>query len=874
MRQCPETPDLAAVMCRLRAVGPTVRVIRSRFGRSSLVRDDDARSDALDSILRNDFDYSEARYRIDIACARAAYLKAATYMGDMVLKQMQVVALQYTERYLGKESGGNLNDLMLAIRDWLPFVSDTSFVSMPGDRQDLPSLDPTPKLAALQRLGVPAGGPAAQTTLADVEQAVTLRDARFTPWRSLDPDSPQSDPRRQVLQQTKPPGNEQDLKYRLYGTHSILLLLPSIVSPREIYNLLHSPAPVEALAKVIGRAVDYLNESIATFRSELGKEKPDWNHFDPLLKWAATFIGAREPDDPLRQLLDEIREDIKPWTVIKTINVACFIIGIVVLIVATNVGGVVAFGAATIDFAVQTAGVAANLYLTKNESELRQRLNRFEHIDAALQMANGPESTTFTVAVGVLTLAAGAVGLGGAFRTVAQDLGEAANNAARLAGQAAQASVPGTKSGAEVAALSKSISASEAGVGREIAGEAPPTSMAADTPAAAQPTARPPTEQPGAAGDTQRSARAEPGQDAAVSARPDHTEVEAKADQDPTSDAPGSSAGRSEEPELQPELQPIVKRSRFRWQERAQELDQELADFQATIDQTLEMGITPELADQIADFEKLVAEASQRMEQLSTEVAVAGSTGGGSTAQTALAENELADLQAAIDLGLARLSREDRGLWLAMLDQATKEGAEGAGAFQAATERGLAAEARGTVRPPSGRPDTIGAAALELQRRMTQAFQKPLSETPELERLWNQARANTSDWNRARETFWALVRTGTGDDAEFAREMLRQGGFVFRANSEIGTAPILEKHIPAFTEKKALEWAGDDPDRLDIVNRLIDARNSGNVPLTDFPDRILTFDHAVARANQGAVLDPSNLNFMLGRDNSFKGDRF
>jgi hypothetical protein len=163
-------------------------------------------------------------------------------------------------------------------------------------------------------------------------------------------------------------------------------------------------------------------------------------------------------------------------------------------------------------------------------------------------------------------------------------------------------------------------------------------------------------------------------------------------------------------------------------------------------------------------------------------------------------------------------------------------------------------------------------AAVQLQRRMFDAFQKPISQTPELATLWNRAIDGVTDWDAARENFWRLVRNDPSQEADFARRLLNEAGFVFRQGSAPGTAPVLADHIRKFSEPAAWRWAGNDPVRRNIVQRLIDARKAG-VPASDFSDRVLSVDHGLARTNGGSLLQPGNLWLMLLRDNLFKGVR-
>jgi RHS repeat-associated protein len=147
------------------------------------------------------------------------------------------------------------------------------------------------------------------------------------------------------------------------------------------------------------------------------------------------------------------------------------------------------------------------------------------------------------------------------------------------------------------------------------------------------------------------------------------------------------------------------------------------------------------------------------------------------------------------------------------------------------------------------------------------------SESPQLSALWKRATKGVDNWDIARENFWKLVKNDSSQEAATIRDMLKDSGCVFRKNLSDGTAPVLSKKIPKFTEDAARKWAGSDPKRQEIIERLIESRNAGKVPKSDISDRLVSIDHELARANEGSLLAPDNLRLMFLRDNVFKGAR-
>ncbi|WP_460836282.1 hypothetical protein [Nocardioides marmoraquaticus] len=134
--------------------------------------------------------------------------------------------------------------------------------------------------------------------------------------------------------------------------------------------------------------------------------------------------------------------------------------------------------------------------------------------------------------------------------------------------------------------------------------------------------------------------------------------------------------------------------------------------------------------------------------------------------------------------------------------------------------------------------------------RYQRAFTEPLAATEELASLWRRATQSagpTPTYDSARDEFWRLASTAPESEARFVRGMLQAAGF----DMSPGHSPVL---------------------RLDTEDRR-EGRNRA--------DRLLTLEHMSpqsadkARVEAGLAplaLDPGNLRYMLGWDNSVRGD--
>jgi len=161
----------------------------------------------------------------------------------------------------------------------------------------------------------------------------------------------------------------------------------------------------------------------------------------------------------------------------------------------------------------------------------------------------------------------------------------------------------------------------------------------------------------------------------------------------------------------------------------------------------------------------------------------------------------------------------------------------------------------------------------ERARSYAAAFTQPLGSTPQIRELWERASAGGADYNAARNQFWQYVNHDRDDsNAKFVREMLEAANFQIRRG---GQPPLLN-----------VQTGAKNP-FLDYQDRLLtlDHRDSQS----DFRARALESERRAAEARSAAeaeqhrqdaenarrqATEASNLQFMLWRDNMFRGNRF
>jgi len=123
----------------------------------------------------------------------------------------------------------------------------------------------------------------------------------------------------------------------------------------------------------------------------------------------------------------------------------------------------------------------------------------------------------------------------------------------------------------------------------------------------------------------------------------------------------------------------------------------------------------------------------------------------------------------------------------------------------------------------------------------TKAYMSRFSQTPELERIWNEAAQNLEPtpggFAKSRENFWDIVNNSDSEDAQYVRQVLESAGFEIQEGKS--TAAMLR-----------------------IVHG------------TKETDMRLTIDHILPKKlHPDLTLDPKNLVFMIQRDNSTKGTK-
>jgi hypothetical protein len=132
------------------------------------------------------------------------------------------------------------------------------------------------------------------------------------------------------------------------------------------------------------------------------------------------------------------------------------------------------------------------------------------------------------------------------------------------------------------------------------------------------------------------------------------------------------------------------------------------------------------------------------------------------------------------------------------------------------------------------------------------AFHGRFADHPALRELWDRARQDTTSFDQARRRFWSEVNQGASVAAEFVRSMLKAAGYQLQAGSN---APLLS--MPEYASNLGTEGLR----RSDLLLS-IDHAN----PMTNPVKR--------GRLSLAEALDPANLRFMSGRDNSMRGNHY
>jgi hypothetical protein len=638
VRQCRDTSDLDAIMCRLRTAGPLVEHLRGL--RAVMSQSDyptttvDREIEGASRRLGQNYDYEESDYDRDRAALKAAYLAEAAEMGAQVFDRMEDVVAELRSAYL-VEGSPRLTELAQAVRDWLPFVSICPYITLldegsAPDPEPTPDLDTVPPLSPLARMH-DEGPPA--PTIREVREAMK---ARFEPWRGV-ADATDQDPRRKVLARSQA-ADDIVLRNVLYTDHPVLLAFPKVTSPREMEDVLTAWPELRdhRLQNLVVQVVTDLEDTVRAFRAELeGGHDPDWNRLEPLLLWAEGRLLEDEPPDSfLRGLARQFRQEVKPWTPADVLTLGCLVVAIAITAASMGVGGVALVALTAADFVIGAASLAATVYLTIEENEVRRRLNRFEHVDAALAVAAAPGDVGLMLVLGLLSLGIG----GGA--VVAVTRRAAVSAAARRA-----------------AALEHQAGAGEALAAR--AAREAPTAPAARPPATATPEAPAPR---------------------IVDDAAEHAE------------APGSStaARRGDAPDPELVLGPRLEARASRpFLDETEAFADDLADLRAAYARSREMGVDPQMVDDLAEFQATIERTATRLDAVveitlaSGDDAIAAGSRGVSTVA-----DELEELRKALELGLARLALRDPKAWMSLA----------AGARASGGEESLAALNRATVR--------------------------------------------------------------------------------------------------------------------------------------------------------------------------------
>jgi hypothetical protein len=138
-----------------------------------------------------------------------------------------------------------------------------------------------------------------------------------------------------------------------------------------------------------------------------------------------------------------------------------------------------------------------------------------------------------------------------------------------------------------------------------------------------------------------------------------------------------------------------------------------------------------------------------------------------------------------------------------------------------------------------------GESVSSVSKAAQKAFASRFSETPALKKIWEQAAQDLpktpEGFANARSNFWKIVNEGTSAEAKTVRDILDKAGYELQGGQN---APLLK-------------MKGWDPKATREVT-----------------DRRLSVDHADPKSvAPDKTLDSSNLQFMTGRDNSFKGTK-
>jgi hypothetical protein len=132
------------------------------------------------------------------------------------------------------------------------------------------------------------------------------------------------------------------------------------------------------------------------------------------------------------------------------------------------------------------------------------------------------------------------------------------------------------------------------------------------------------------------------------------------------------------------------------------------------------------------------------------------------------------------------------------------------------------------------------------------AFHGRFADHPALGELWDRARQDAASFDQARRRFWGEVNQGDSAAAEFVRSMLKAAGYQLQAGSN---APLLS--MPEYASNPRTEGLR----RADLLLS-IDHAN----PMTNPVER--------TRLSLAEALDPENLRFMSGRDNSMRRNHY
>jgi hypothetical protein len=439
----PDDFELDSVRRRLRA---GARAVFSARGASPAMRArhpdvadyDDAmreRRDKARADLR-ELGYSEEAYETDRRALHAALLAAARTCGEVALERIEEIADDFRIIYLtGPDAHANIGVLLLAIRNWLPFVSFSPYLQFYDEVPPVPEMtevEPLPEMSMVDgaaaapeppAVSAPGGDPSEQDLLALAEQGdkVAIMKAlwatAYMPWRTPEKNVVPTDARQLVLADVGE--SDRDLRARLYLDHPILLIVQYLSPPGELKHrvpplrlqqiLLSSANERElALRHVVELCIQHLREASDTLRGELADNDVDWSRFRPLVTWAAAVIGKDEPQGSVvRGILDEIVSEVasdRDWTARDSLAVAAIVVGVVLAVASLYVGGIVGIALGIADFAIQTTAVHAHELLTERQNVERDLMNRAAYVDATLAIASDPETSDLGWWLGLVSL--------------------------------------------------------------------------------------------------------------------------------------------------------------------------------------------------------------------------------------------------------------------------------------------------------------------------------------------------------------------------------------------------------------------------------------------------------------------------------------